>query len=55
MAVIPVTVAISLALALTFIVLFWRERSRSGRGCAERDSLQPLADEVRRSARRPGS
>lgn len=48
MAVIPVTVAISLALALTFIVLFWRERARGIRANAERDSLQPLADEIRR-------
>lgn len=47
---IPVTLATSLALALTFVALFWRERGRR-RGGAERDSLQPLADEIRRPAR----
>jgi hypothetical protein len=52
MAAIPVTVGGSLLLALTFIVLFWRERRRSFGG-AERDSLQPLADEIRRPAPRP--
>ncbi len=48
---IPLTVAISLALVLTFLVLFWRERSRSPKGGAERDSLQPLADEIRRPSK----
>ncbi len=48
---IPITIAISLGLVLTFLVLFWRERSRCPKGGAERDSLQPLADEIPRPAK----
>ena len=49
MAVIPLTLAISLGLALTFVALFIREQARGRRGGAERDSLLPLAEEARRT------
>lgn len=42
MDVIPLTLAISLLLSLTFIALFLREFSRPRRAGAERDSLLPL-------------
>ncbi len=45
MAVIPLTLTISLALVLTFVVFFLREHERGRRGGAERDSLLPLAEE----------
>lgn len=45
MAVIPLTLTISLALVLTFVVFFLREHERGRRGGAEHDSLLPLADE----------
>ncbi len=48
MNVIPLTLAVSLGLALGFLALFWREQQRGPSGGAERDSLQPLADEIRR-------
>jgi len=48
MAVIPITVAISLLLVLAFVVFFVREHRRGGRGGAEHDSLMPLAEETRR-------
>lgn len=48
MNVIPITVAFSLVLALFFLALFWREHGRGRSSCAERESLQPLADEIRR-------
>lgn len=47
MAVIPLTLTISLVLVLTFVAFFVREQRRGSRGGAERDSLLPLADEVR--------
>jgi hypothetical protein len=47
MAVIPLTLTISLVLVLTFVAFFVREQKRGSRGGAERDSLLPLADEVR--------
>lgn len=53
MAVIPLTLTISLALVLTFVVFFLREHERGRRGGAERDSLMPLADEVRRPVPAP--
>lgn len=53
MAVIPLTLTISLALVLTFVVFFLREHERGRRGGAERDSLLPLADEVRRPVPEP--
>ena len=42
MDVIPLTLAISLILSLTFIALFVREFSRPRRAGADRDSLLPL-------------
>ena len=42
MDVIPLTLAISLLLSLTFIALFVREFSRPRRAGADRDSLLPL-------------
>jgi len=41
MAVIPLTLTISLALVLTFVVFFLREHERGRRGGAEHDSLLP--------------
>ncbi|HVU32783.1 MAG TPA: hypothetical protein VHE61_05075 [Opitutaceae bacterium] len=52
MAVVPLTLTISLCLAFTFIVFFLREHSRGRISSAERDSLLPLADENPRLARR---
>lgn len=48
MAVVPLTVAISLCLVLTFIVFFLRENARGRVTCMDRDSLLPLADETPR-------
>jgi hypothetical protein len=48
MAVIPITLAISLGLVLVFVAFFLREHRRGRRGGAERDSLMPLAEETRR-------
>jgi hypothetical protein len=48
MAVIPLTLTISLALVLTFVVFFLREHERARRGGAEHDSLLPLAEESSR-------
>jgi hypothetical protein len=47
MAVIPLTLTISLVLVLTFVAFFLREQKRGSRGGAERDSLLPLAEEAR--------
>jgi hypothetical protein len=49
MAVIPLTVTISLSLVLSFVAFFFAEQRRSQRGGAERDSLLPLAEEARRT------
>lgn len=46
MNVIPITLAISLCLTLTFILFFWREQTRHGFSSAERDSLLPLGEET---------
>jgi hypothetical protein len=46
MNVIPITLAISLCLTLTFILFFWREQMRHGFSSAERDSLLPLGEET---------
>ena len=46
MEVIPLTLALSLLLSLTFIVLFVREFSRPDRAGAEHDSLLPLESEL---------
>jgi len=45
MDIIPLTLAISLLLSLTFIVLFVREFTRPRRAGAEHDSLLPLEPE----------
>jgi len=45
MAVIPLTLAISLCLVFTFVVFFLREQSRHPFGSAERESLLPLSEE----------
>jgi hypothetical protein len=47
MAVIPLTLTISLCLVFTFVVFFLREHARGRVSCAERDSLLPLASEKR--------
>lgn len=46
MEVIPLTLAISLLLSLTFIALFVREFSRPSRAGAEHDSLLPLEEDL---------
>jgi hypothetical protein len=46
MAVVPLTLAISLLLVATFIVLFLREHSRGASSSPERDSLLPLEEET---------
>jgi hypothetical protein len=53
MAVIPITLAISLGLVLVFLAFFLREHRRGHRGGAERDSLMPLAEETRRPVPAP--
>jgi hypothetical protein len=45
MAIVPLTLTISLSLVFTFIIFFLREHARGGLSSAERDSLLPLADE----------
>ena len=51
MAVVPLTLTISLCLVFTFIVFFLREHARGRLSSAERDSLLPLAEETPRLAR----
>ncbi len=48
MAVVPLTLAISLCLVFTFVAFFLREHARGRLSSAERDSLLPLADETPR-------
>ena len=50
MAVVPLTLTISLCLVFTFVVFFLREHARGRFSSAERDSLMPLADEGSRLA-----
>lgn len=50
MAIVPLTLTISLCLVFTFIVFFLREYARGRLSSAERDSLMPLADETPRLA-----
>lgn len=50
MEVIPLTLAISLLLSLTFILLFVHEFARPRRAGADRDSLLPLEDDMPRAA-----
>jgi len=45
MAVIPLTLTISLCLAATFVLFFLRESAHRSFSSAEHDSLLPLADE----------
>jgi hypothetical protein len=51
MAVVPLTLTISLCLVFTFVVFFLREHARGRLSSAERDSLLPLAEETPRTAR----
>lgn len=53
MAVVPLTLTISLCLVFTFVIFFLREHARGHLSSAERDSLLPLAEENRRVARMP--
>lgn len=46
MAIVPLTLTISLCLVFTFLIFFWREYARGRLSSAERDSLLPLADET---------
>jgi hypothetical protein len=55
MPVVPLTLTISLCLALTFVVFFLREHARGRASSAERDSLLPLAEETPRLVRAPVS
>jgi hypothetical protein len=48
MAVIPLTLTISLCLVFTFVVFFLREQLRPRFGSAESEALLPLAEEARR-------
>ena len=50
MAVVPLTLTISLCLVFTFVVFFLREHARGRLSSAERDSLLPLAEETARVA-----
>jgi hypothetical protein len=51
MAVVPLTLTISLCLVFTFVIFFLREHSRGRLSSAERDSLLPLGEESSRLAR----
>lgn len=53
MAVVPLTLAISLLLVATFVVFFLREHSRGASSSPERDSLLPLEEETPQVAGRP--
>jgi hypothetical protein len=55
MAVVPLTLTISLCLVFTFVVFFLREHARGHLSSAERDSLLPLAEETSRFAHAPRS
>jgi hypothetical protein len=48
MAVIPLTLTVSLCLVFTFIVFFLREHTRDRISNSDRDSLMPLSEEGRR-------
>jgi hypothetical protein len=50
MAIVPLTLTISLCLVFTFVLFFLREHARGRLSSAERDSLLPLADEGSRLA-----
>lgn len=49
MAVIPLTLTISLCLVFTFVIFFLREYTRHRFSSAESEALLPLADEQRRT------
>ncbi len=49
MAVVPLTLAISLGLVFAFVVFFLREHARGRLSSSERDSLLPLAEEKPRT------
>ena len=51
MAVVPLTLIISLTLVFTFVIFFLREHARGAVSSAERDSLLPLGEETSRLAR----
>ena len=53
MAVVPLTLAISLCLVFTFVAFFLREHARGRLSSVERDSLLPLAEETPRVAIHP--
>lgn len=55
MAVVPLTLTISLCLVFTFVVFFLREHARGRLSSAERDSLLPLSEESSRLAPTRGS
>ena len=48
MAIVPLTLTISLCLVFTFVIFFLREHARGRLSSAERDSLLPLAEETPR-------
>jgi hypothetical protein len=50
MAIVPLTLTISLCLVFTFVIFFLREHARGRLSSAERDSLLPLAEENARVA-----
>lgn len=50
MAVVPLTLTISLCLVFSFVIFFLREHARGRLSSAERDSLLPLAEESSRLA-----
>jgi len=55
MAVVPLTLAISLCLVFTFVAFFLREHARGRLSSVERDSLLPLAEETPRVTARVGT
>ena len=50
MAIVPLTLTISLTLVFTFVIFFLREHARGRVSSAERDSLLPLGEEGSRLA-----
>jgi hypothetical protein len=50
MAVVPLTLAISLGLVAGFVIFFLRQHARGRLSDAERDSVLPFADETPRAA-----
>ncbi|MBL9187615.1 MAG: hypothetical protein JNK23_09070 [Opitutaceae bacterium] len=54
MAVVPLTLAISLGLVALFVVFFLRQHARGRASDAARDSVLPFAEETPRLARHAG-